>query len=332
MTDDLARRLKALRTGEGSKPTASSSKLVLEPKQRPQLVARGSDDPRAETKYSLVDELAAALGDDERQGKSGAEAGDHFEKNPLSTADQGAGADVGVAQARALDREASSLLREASSLTTAGRHDAGDTTSEDAQVDALMARFTALRGMDSERLRAPGPPTKTQAQRPRASPPEDNTTTSQTISIDLPSVPEQTPSLDLPSVPETLPSIPTHPTLGPNHSDISSTLDLSPFRKLVSGDLDVRDLPLSHRVDDDEVEKWCTICTEDATVSCFSPLDEDDGCAGDLYCAKCWVEGHGGMGREELREHRTKEVGGAKGRSDKRGGGGAPGGKKALAA
>ena len=38
---------------------------------------------------------------------------------------------------------------------------------------------------------------------------------------------------------------------------------------------------------DDDVETWCIICLEDATVRCV-------GCDGDLYCRRCWREGHTG--------------------------------------
>jgi hypothetical protein len=49
---------------------------------------------------------------------------------------------------------------------------------------------------------------------------------------------------------------------------------------------------------DEEIDSWCIICQDDATVQC-------DGCDGDLYCANCWKEGHMGpdVGREE-RGHR----------------------------
>lgn len=47
---------------------------------------------------------------------------------------------------------------------------------------------------------------------------------------------------------------------------------------------------------DDEVETWCIICQDDATLKCI-------GCDGDLYCQNCWMEGHRGesAGFEERR-------------------------------
>jgi hypothetical protein len=52
---------------------------------------------------------------------------------------------------------------------------------------------------------------------------------------------------------------------------------------------------------DEEVESWCIICQDDATVKCL-------GCDGDLYCASCWKEGHMGLdvGWEERRHKWTK--------------------------
>ncbi|KAF2756630.1 hypothetical protein EJ05DRAFT_70699 [Pseudovirgaria hyperparasitica] len=52
---------------------------------------------------------------------------------------------------------------------------------------------------------------------------------------------------------------------------------------------------------DDEIESWCIICNDDATLKCT-------GCDGDLYCRSCWKEGHTGesAGYEE-RMHRTRK-------------------------
>lgn len=51
---------------------------------------------------------------------------------------------------------------------------------------------------------------------------------------------------------------------------------------------------------DEEIDSWCLICQDDATVKCL-------GCDGDLYCARCWKEGHMGpdVGWEERRHKWT---------------------------
>ncbi|KAJ4165197.1 hypothetical protein LMH87_006839 [Akanthomyces muscarius] len=38
---------------------------------------------------------------------------------------------------------------------------------------------------------------------------------------------------------------------------------------------------------DDDVDSWCTVCLEDATLRCL-------GCDDDVYCARCWREMHMG--------------------------------------
>lgn len=51
---------------------------------------------------------------------------------------------------------------------------------------------------------------------------------------------------------------------------------------------------------DDEVDTWCIICQDDATLKCL-------GCDDDLYCQLCWNEGHRGESAG-LEERRHKAV------------------------
>jgi hypothetical protein len=69
--------------------------------------------------------------------------------------------------------------------------------------------------------------------------------------------PSQTDSLGLPSAPSFLPQ-----KKPPIQSNLKSRID-------------------------DEIDTWCIICQDDATLKCL-------GCDGDLYCQLCWTEGHRG--------------------------------------
>ena len=56
---------------------------------------------------------------------------------------------------------------------------------------------------------------------------------------------------------------------------------------------------------DDDVDSWCTVCLEDATLRCIGCLDEQSG-MGEPYCMRCWREMHIGpsAGFEE-RSHKA---------------------------
>lgn len=83
-------------------------------------------------------------------------------------------------------------------------------------------------------------------------------------------------NLSLPSVPTT---VPTRKTKTYNHTRPPSYVTYT----------------------DAEIETWCIICDDDATVRCI-------GCDGDLYCRTCWIEGHrGDAATYEERRHRAME-------------------------
>ncbi|KAI4730007.1 hypothetical protein E4T49_02268 [Aureobasidium sp. EXF-10728] len=110
--------------------------------------------------------------------------------------------------------------------------------------------------------------------------------------------------LSLPSAPTELPSSPA-PDQDANIDDALSarfaSLSLpgvpsfNPAKKPVNIQKSVKsNLP---KYTDEDMESWCCICNEDATVKCM-------GCDGDLYCQECWRDGHGnGPGQE--RGHRA---------------------------
>jgi hypothetical protein len=111
--------------------------------------------------------------------------------------------------------------------------------------------------------------------------------------------------LSLPSAPTTLLDPETEQDI--NSTDFESDIATRMAALQATDDLGLPSAPTFKPIDsdpegvmkkytDEQIETWCVICQDDATISCL-------GCDGDLYCAKCWREGHVGpdVGWEERR-------------------------------
>ena len=102
--------------------------------------------------------------------------------------------------------------------------------------------------------------------------------------------------LELPSAPGTAPSSPPNTRgLQLDGLDLPSAPTNKPSKKLAKTNLPT--------YTNEEIDSWCIICNDDATVRC-------SGCDDDLYCAKCWREGHTGpdVGYEGKRHKWAKYV------------------------
>ncbi|PBP21011.1 zinc finger, FYVE domain containing protein [Diplocarpon rosae] len=120
---------------------------------------------------------------------------------------------------------------------------------------------------------------------------------------------EEGSGLSLPSAPSTLPEPAGKKSLD-FEADIAARM--AALKGLSTDTLGLPSAPTFKPIDkpvkggmkkftDEEVDSWCIICQDDATVNCI-------GCDGDLYCANCWKEGHMGpdVGWEEKRHKWVK--------------------------
>lgn len=109
--------------------------------------------------------------------------------------------------------------------------------------------------------------------------------------------------LALPSLPSNLADLPNfapqRPSATGNMNDITArmaalkvpstedsfSLPSVPSSKPSAGDKPVKRLTSKTDYTDDDIDGWCTVCLNDATLQCI-------GCDGDPYCTRCWREMH----------------------------------------
>lgn len=107
-------------------------------------------------------------------------------------------------------------------------------------------------------------------------------------------------TLALPAVPTNLEDMPTSPPASSDLNDITARLAAlkSPTKGQDNDELSFPSVPTSRpsgkpvkrltsktAYTDDDVDSWCTVCLEDATLRCL-------GCDDDVYCTRCWKEMH----------------------------------------
>jgi hypothetical protein len=86
----------------------------------------------------------------------------------------------------------------------------------------------------------------------------------------------------------------------------TDTVSLPSVPTFQPSDKKVKRLTTTTNYTDQDMENWCVVCLEDATLKC-------PGCDDDVYCARCWAEMHVGpsAGFDE-RSHRAVQFGGVR--------------------
>ncbi|ETR98708.1 hypothetical protein M419DRAFT_87774 [Trichoderma reesei RUT C-30] len=186
----------------------------------------------------------------------------------------------------------------------AGDSDDSDGEQMQAQVSDVIAQFQDEAAIDAARQSSKDDDDNetASAQKNRDQEPDQDTQEDGDVDLALPSLP---PNLDdLSSFSPRRPSTTTaakadaidditariaalRAPAAAEEEDASFSLPSVPSSRPSAGDKPVRRLTSKTDYTDDDIDGWCTVCLDDATLQCL-------GCDDDPYCTRCWREMHVG--------------------------------------
>lgn len=286
--DALADRLKSLRSQDTPSPPASrqqpiaekpirpkqvtptSSKEPFSPKQDPQDQAEDDDEAMFRTDDNVLEELLGDVDTEENYAKPTEPSDDQvkafLEELSRSVPQNDAAADK---SADGEDKDKDSDDSDGQDMTR--------------EVDDVVARFRDEAEVDAAHKK------------------EESSDEESGQGGDKEEQDQTDTDLALPSVPSTLQDIPSSPpSSAPRDiNDITSRLAALRTSPSPSPSSEFPSVPTSRPAKapkrltsktnyaDDDMDGWCTVCLEDATLRCM-------GCDKDPYCARCWHEMHVG--------------------------------------
>ncbi|KAG6032692.1 hypothetical protein E4U19_007267 [Claviceps sp. Clav32 group G5] len=255
--DLLAARLKSLRVqadsprSSQSTPCKSETANLTAPSPRTSSVARSSGPNDLDREHGYDEDALLATSDQALEEM----LAEDLDMSPMATIQP---AHENKNEAEVQDEQAIKTLLEqlSASVPTDTHSDDSDGETMTRETNSLIAQYKD----EVDLVDNTTPPPSTDAILDLPSAPETETSTSSTLISDLTArmvaLRHSADASDLlPSVPTSQPS--------------------KPAKRLTS----------KTKYTDDDMDSWCTVCLEDATLQCT-------GCDGDVYCTRCWREMH----------------------------------------